>query len=103
MFSGTISGFTGFPGIVVAGVRSGKPGMNLQQYCLSFHLSQKTFHELVHKKGEGRGSELLAELLKYRKVRNVIKVDLLLRVHDLSKFHRIPVTFIQVLFQEKKN
>jgi hypothetical protein len=33
-----------------------------------------------------------------------VELDLLSkRVHDLSKFYRIPVVFGQVLFQEKKN
>ena len=37
-------------------------------------------------------------------MRHFIEFDLLSkRIHDLSKFYRVPVIFRQVLFQEKQN
>jgi hypothetical protein len=39
-----------------------------------------------------------------REMGDFIEMDLLSkRVHDFSKFHRVPIIFRQVLFQEKEN
>ena len=78
--------------------------MNLWQAVDPFAPVIEHFRKPVQEAGEGRGSDSLTELMEGREMGNLIKMDLLSkRVHDLSKFYRIPVIFRQVLFQEKKN
>jgi hypothetical protein len=103
-FQEPFSGLTGSPGIVVAGVRAGKPGRIYGGAVDPFTPVIEHFHKPVKEAGKGCGSDPLTELMDCREMGNIIEVDLLSkRVHDLSKFYRIPVIFRQVLFQEKKN
>ena len=103
-FQEPFSGLTDSPRIVVAGIRAGKLGRIYSSAVDLFTPVIKHFHEPVHEPREGRGPDPLAELLGGREMRNFIEADFhSKRVHDLSKFYRIPVIFRQVLFQQKKN
>ncbi len=93
-FQESFSRLTGSPGIVVTGVRAGKPGRIDSSTIDRLTPIIEHFHEPVQEPRECCGSDSLAELMDGREMGNLVEMDLLSeRIHNLCKLCGIPVIF----------